>query len=171
MLKDTLPKVSRVAVLWNPPFSKRLLEELQRAAKLLQVQLQPIEVAGPEGIEHAFKAAKKNNAGAVMLLWSPLFYVHRVRVAALALEAALPVFTDLNQLAEVGGLLSYGSDGYFAFERAASFVARLLKGADAAELPVEQISKLKLIVNLKTAKALGITMPQSILLRADVVIR
>ena len=171
MLRETLPKVSRVAVLWDPAFGKRPLEELQRGAQPLRVQLQPIEVPGPEGLEAAFKTAKRNNAGAVMLLWSPAFYIHRARIAGLALEAALPTVTDLDVLAEAGCLLSYGSDSYFPFERAAYFVDRLLKGAKAAELPVEQISKLKLVVNLKTAKTLGVKIPESILVRADEVIR
>jgi putative ABC transport system substrate-binding protein len=171
MLRETLPKMTRVAVFWDPAFGRRPLEELQRVAALLRVQFQPIEVRGQEGLEPAFKTAKRHNAGAVILLWSPVFYVHRVRVAALALEAGLPSVTDLDVGAEAGCLLSYGSDSYFSFERAAYFVDRLLKGAKAADLPVEQISKLKLVVNLKTAKALGITIPQSILLRADEVIR
>lgn len=171
MLRETLPKVSRVAVLWDPAFGRRSLEELQRAAELLRVQLQPIEVPGPEGIEGAFKTAKRVNVGAVMLLWSPVFYLQRARIAGLALEAGLPTISDLDVVTEAGGLLSYGSDSYFPFERAAYFVDRLLKGAKAADLPVEQISKLKLLVNLKTAKALGITIPQSILVRADEVIK
>ena len=171
MLRETLPKVLRIAVLWDPAFGRRRLEELQRAAELLKVQLQPIEVQGPEGLEPAFKTARRNNAGAVMLLWSPVFYLNRARIAGLALEAALPTVTDLDIATEAGCLLSYGSDSYFPFDRAAYFVDRLLKGAKAADLPVEQISKLKLILNLKTAKALGITIPESILLRADELIR
>ncbi len=171
ILKDTLPRVSRVAVFWDPAFGKRFAEELQRAAELLRVQLQLIVIPGPEGIEPAFKAARKNNAGAVMLVWSPLFYVHRVRVAALALETRLPTISAMDHNTKAGLLLSYGSDSYFPFERAAYYVDRLLKGAKAADLPVEQISTLKLVVNLKTAKTLGITIPQSILLRADEVIR
>jgi putative ABC transport system substrate-binding protein len=171
MLKETLPKVTRVAVFWDPAFGKRFAGELQRAAELLQVKLELIEVAGPEGIEPAFKKAKRNNAGAVMLIWSPLIYVHRARVAALALEAALPTVTDLHPVVEAGGLLSYGSDALVPFERAAYYVDRLLKGANAADLPVEQISRLKLVVNLKTAKRLGITIPQSIMVRADEVIQ
>ena len=171
MLKETLPKVSRVAVLWDPAFGRRALEELQRAAELLRVQLQPIEVAGPQGLDTAFRTAKRNYAGAVILIWSPVFYLNRARIAELALEAGLPTVTDLDVVTEAGCLLSYGTDSYYPFERAAYFVDRLLKGAKAADMPVEQISKLKLLVNLKTAKVLGITIPQSILLRADEVIR
>lgn len=171
ILKDMLPKMSRVAVFWDPGFGERFVEELQRAAHLLRVQIQFIEVRDPDGIEPAFNTATKNNADAVMMMWSPMFYVHRFRIAELALQAALPTVTDLVLVAEAGCLLSYGSDGYFPFERASYYVDRLLKGATAAELPVEQLSKLKLVVNLKTAQALGITVPQSILLRADEVIR
>jgi putative ABC transport system substrate-binding protein len=171
ILKETLPQVSRVAVLWDPAFGKRFFGELQGAAGLLGLQLEFIEVTGLDGIEPAFKAAKNRGAGAIMMMWSPVFYLHRARVAAVAMEVALPAFSDLDLVARAGCLLSYGSDGYFNFRRAAYFVDRVLKGADAADLPVEQISKLMLIVNMKTADALGITIPQSILLRADEVIR
>ncbi len=171
ILRETLPKVSHVAAFWDPAFGRRALEALQTASDLLRVRLQPIEVRSAEGIESAFKTAKRMNAGAVMLVWSPVFYLQRARIAEFALDAGLPTISDLDVVAEAGCLLSYGTDSYFPFERAAYFVDRLLTGAKAADMPVEQISKLKLVVNLKTAKALGITMPQSILLRADEVIR
>lgn len=171
ILKETLPKASRVAVFWDPAFSKRAIEELQRAADLLQLRLQPIEVLGQAEIEPAFTAAGKTNADAVMLVWSPVFYLHRDRVAALAIRAALPTFSAMDVTTEAGCLLSYGSDSYFPFERAAYFVDRILKGAKAADLPVEQISRLKLVVNLKTAKTLGINIPQTIMVRANEVIR
>ena len=106
-----------------------------------------------------------------MLLTSPIFYVDRDRVASLALSARLPTLAALNQIVEAGGLMSYGPDTLDTFGRAAYYVDRLLKGATPAELPVEQVSKIKLMVNLRTAKALGITIPESILLRADQVIR
>jgi putative tryptophan/tyrosine transport system substrate-binding protein len=171
MLHEMLPKVIRVAVVWDPAFGRRQLEELKQGAELLRLQLQPIEVSAPEGIEAAFKTAKRGSAGAVILLWSPVFYLQRARIAALALQAGLPTIGELNVQAEAGWLFTYGSDAFFPFERAAYFVDRLLKGARAADLPVEQISRLKLVVNLRTAKALGIAIPQSILVRADEVIR
>ena len=115
--------------------------------------------------------ATRMKAGAILVVWTPLLYVHRERVAALGLETKLPIITDMSALAEAGALLSYGSRGNASFERAGYYVDRLLKGAKASELPVEQMSNIKLLVNLKTAKALGITIPQSILLRADEVIR
>jgi putative ABC transport system substrate-binding protein len=170
MLKETLPHTSRVAVLWDT-FGQPQLEELQAAARALGVQLELIELGGPMQLEAAFKIAKRRKAGAVMMMWSPVFYVHRAQVAALGLEARLPTFTDLNLVVEAGCLLSYGSDSDRNWERVAYFIDRLLKGAKPADLPVEQISKLKLAVNLKTAKALGLTIPESILVRADEVIR
>lgn len=171
ILKETLPKVSRVAVLWDPVFGQRQLAELQQTALVLGMQLSPIAVRSPEGLEDAIKDAKAKKAGAALLIWSPLFYVHRARVAALALEVGLPTVSDLDVATQAGSLMSYGSDGYYPFQRAAYFVDRLLKGARASDLPVEQISKLKLTVNLKTAKALGVAVPQSILVRADEVIQ
>ena len=171
ILKETLPEVSRVAVVRDTAFGKRQLDELQRAAKLLKVRLQLMEVDGAEGITRAFGTARKNGAGAVMMMWSPLFYVNRAKIAASSLDTGLPTISDLDAITEAGGMLSYGSDTYFPFERSAYFVDRLLKGATAGELPVEQISKLKLTVNLRTAKILGVTVPQSIMVRADQLIR
>ena len=170
ILKETLPHVSRVAVLWDN-FGQRRLEELRRAAVLLNVQLHTIQIQSSEDVAAAFKSARRQKAGAVYLNWSPVFYLHRDRVAALALDSSLPSITELDVGAEAGCLLSYGSGTYDSFVRAAYFVDRLLKGARATDLPVEQISTLRLVVNLKTAKALGLTIPQSILLRADQVIQ
>ena len=170
ILKETLPKVSRVAVLWDA-FGKRQLDELQDAARTLKLRLDLIEVRDANGLEGAFKSAKARKAGAVIMNFSPVFWVNRKRIAAIALEAGLPTISDMQILAHSGCLLAYGSDSAYNWERGAYFVDRLLKGADAAELPVEQLSRLTLVVNLKTAKALGITIPQSILVRADEVIR
>ncbi len=170
ILKETLPNVSRVAVLWDN-FGQRQLQELRRAAALLNVQLEPIQIQGPDNLAAAFKGARRKKAGAVYLTWSPVFYVHRAQVATRALESGLATITDVDVEVEAGCLLSYGSRTYESFVRAGYFVDRLLKGAKASDLPVEQISMLRLVVNLKTAKALGITIPQSILLRADEVIR
>jgi ABC-type uncharacterized transport system substrate-binding protein len=117
------------------------------------------------------RAAKRTQAGAVMLMGSPMFYVQRTRVAALALDEKLPTISMLNQAVEAGALLSYGQDLVEVWRRTAYYVDRLLKGAKPSDLPVEQVSTIRLAVNLKTAKALGITIPESILLRADEVIR
>jgi putative ABC transport system substrate-binding protein len=170
ILKETLPGVSRVAVFWGAGFGSPS-GELQRAAQSLGLRLDLIEVHGPDDLETAFKGAKRNKAGAILLRASPIFYVQRVRVASLALDTRLPTVAFLQQIVEAGGLMSYGADNPDLFRRAAYYVDRLLKAAKPSDLPVEQVSKLKLTVNLKTAKALNITIPESILLRADEVIR
>ena len=171
ILKETLPKVSRVAVLWDPVFGERQLADLQQPAVELGIHLIPIAVRSQENLDDAIREAKAKKAGAVLLIWSPLFYIQRARIAALALKVALPTVSDLDVATQAGSLMSYGSDSSIPFQRAAYYVDRLLKGASASDLPVEQISKLILAVNLKTAKALGIVFPQSILVRADEVIK
>jgi putative ABC transport system substrate-binding protein len=171
VLKETLPGLARVVMFWDPSFSRRELEETQHAARSLGVELSAIEVRRAEDLITALQAAKQRKAGALILGWSPVFWVSRHQVGALYREAGLPAITAMTHLAEAGVLLSYGSDNVYNWVRAASFVDRLLKGARAAELPVEQASRIKLVVNLKTAKSLGIIIPQSILLRADEVIQ
>lgn len=170
ILKEALPSVSRVAVFWDA-FSRSQLAEVQWAAQSLGVRLQLVEVGGPQDLEPAFKDSKRKKAGAVMLLWSPVFYAHDAEIAALGLDAKLATVSALNTAVRAGTLISYGADVVDNFRRAAYFIDRLLKGAKASELPIEQPTKFKLVVNLKTAKTLGINIPQSILLRADEVIR
>ena len=171
LLKEMLPKASRVAIFWERTFGVGQLEEAQRVSPKLGLKLHPIEVPGPADIAAAFAGAKEVKADAVLLIWTPIFYLHRARIAALALETRLPLFSDISVITDAGGLLSYGSFGYDSFVRAARYVDRLLKGATPAELPVEQMENIKLVVNSKTAKALGIKLPESILVRADEVIR
>ena len=166
ILKETLPGVTRVAVFWEDPFGRSALEALNRAAPTLGVRLDLIQIHGQQDLETAFKAAKQKKDGAVLLVWSPTFFAHRDRIAALASKARLPAVA-----AFAGALVSYGGDVNAAFKRVAYYVDRLLKGAKPGELPVEQVAIFRLVVNLKTAKALGLTIPQSILLRADEVIR
>jgi putative ABC transport system substrate-binding protein len=170
ILKDTLPQLSRVAVLWDA-FSERQLDELKGAAPALKLRLDFIEIKDANDLDGAFKSAKARKAGAVLMNFSPVFWVNRSRIAAIAIEAGMPTISDMQLLAHSGCLLAYGSDGAYNWERGAYYVDRLLRGADAAELPVERLSKLTLVVNLKTAKALGITIPRLILLRADELIR
>ncbi len=170
LIKEALPKTVRVAVLWDPVFGRRQIEEVQRVAPQLGLQPRPIEVRHLSEIAPAFDAAKRMRASAILVVWTPLLYVHRERVAALGLEMKLPIITDMSALAEAGAMISYGSYGNASFERAGYYVDRLFKGAKASELAVEQMSNIQLLVNTKTAKALGISIPQSILLRADKVI-
>jgi len=169
ILKEALPGVSRVAVLWEDPFGRSALGDLQRAARSLNLRLDLLEVRKAQELESAFKAAKAKRAGAVLVVWSPTFYVHRAQVAELALQMRLPAVAAFA--VENGAMISYGADNAETFKRAAYYVDRLLKGAKPGDLPVEQMSKLKLSVNLRTAKALGISIPESILQRADEVIR
>jgi putative ABC transport system substrate-binding protein len=171
ILKEALPKMSRVAIVWDSAFGSSLLDEAQRAAERLDLQAESIEFRSPDTLEAAFKTAKRKKVEGVFLAGSPTEYVHRDRVAALALRAGMPTITELDPVARAGVLLSYGSRNADNWVRAAYFIDRLLKGTKAADLPVEQVSKLTLVVNLKTAKALGMTIPESILLRADEVIQ
>jgi putative ABC transport system substrate-binding protein len=171
VLKEVLPSAARVAVFWQDPFGVAAVNELKRAARSLGVRLELVELRGSEDLDQAFKTAKRSSVSAVMLPWSPIVYVHRAQIAALALESKLPTLSAINQSVEAGALISYGTEGMDSFRRAAYYVDRLLKGAKPQDLPVEQVSKLKLAVNLKTARALGINIPDSILLRADEILR
>lgn len=169
ILKEALPGVTRVAVFWEDPFGRSALEALNRAAPSLGVRLDLIQIHGQQDLETAFNAAKQKKDGAVLLVWSPTFFAHRDRVAVLALKARMPTVSAFSS--EHEALFSYGGDANAAFKRVAYYVDRLLKGARPSELPVEQVSTFRLVVNLKTAKVLGLTIPESILLRADEVIR
>jgi putative ABC transport system substrate-binding protein len=169
ILKAALPHVSDVAVLRHSAFGRSAVDDLRRAAKSLDVRLQFIELDDGHNLRSAFQAAKRSKAGAVLLVWSPIFYLNRDRVAALALETKLP--TVAAYAVENGAVISYGTDTTESFKRAAYYVDRVLKGAKPSELPVEQLSKVRLIINLKTARTLGITIPDSVLARADELIR
>jgi putative ABC transport system substrate-binding protein len=170
IIKEALPGVSRVAAFWDPTFGGQPAE-VQRAAQILGLRVDLIEVRGPEELQAAFRTARQRKAGAVLLIQSPIFYVNRDRVAVLSLDAHIPAVAGYGEQVHAGFLMSYGSDLDDIYKRAAYFVDRLLKGVKASELPVEQVAKFKLAVNLRTAKALGITVSQSVLSRADEVIR
>ena len=170
ILKEVLPELSRVAVLWDPVFGGRQLETMKQAGKVLGVEIEAYAVANGKELSVAFKRARRRKVGAIALLWSPVFYVHREELGKLALDYRIPTMADQDYLVGAGCLAFYGAMAEPAFERAGYFVDRLLKGAKPEQLPVEQLSDVKLVVNLKAAKELGITVPQSILLRADEVI-
>ncbi len=170
LLKEMLPGLSRVAVLWDP-FVRGEVKELEIAAHALGIQLQLEEVKSPYDFDGALGAAKRQKVGAAMLLGSPQVYIRRTQFGVLALKHKLPVIASFRDITEAGGLMSYSTDVFYAFHRAAYFIDRLLKGAKPGDLPVEQSETIKLVVNLKTAKVLGITVPESILLRADEVIQ
>ena len=170
LLKETLPSVSRV-VLLTDALSPRERDVAKSAAEALGIQVEVLDLRQPFNLNAAFKAARHMKAGAVVVGGSPWLYVERQRVGALALENGLPAFSGLRDLTAAGGLMSYSNDIRDTFRRVAYYIDRLLKGTKPSELPVEQIERFQLVVNLKTAKALGITIPQSVLLRADEVIR
>ena len=167
-----MPKVSRVAVLLNPgnPFAARQLREVEGAARVLGVQLQLLEARGPEQFDSAFAAMARERAGALLVLSDVLFFFHRTRIADLAAKSRLPAMYGLREHAEAGGLMAYGANISDLFRRAATYVDKIFKGAKPADLPVEQPTKFELVINLKTAKALGLTVPPSLLVRADEVI-
>jgi len=172
LLKEVVPKVSQVAVLRNPANRTHALfwKEAQTAAQALGVRLQDLEVRSPNDFESAFAAMTKERTGALVVLPDPLILGQRARLADLAARNRLPAIYMFREVVEAGGLMSYGRSGRTNFRRAATFVDKILKGAKPGDLPVEQPTRFELVVNLKTAKALGLTIPQSILIRADKVI-
>jgi putative ABC transport system substrate-binding protein len=169
LLKEMLPGLSRVAVLWDP-FVRGEVEELKFAARSLGLQLQLLEVKAPYDFDAAFRTAKRQKVGAVMLLSSPQVYRRRVQLGALALENNLPADAPFHDLTKAGGLMSYSTDPQDGFYRAAYFIDRLLKGAKPSDLPFEQTENVRFVVNMKTAKALGLTIPQSVVVQANQVI-
>jgi ABC-type uncharacterized transport system substrate-binding protein len=152
-------------------FSRHQLIELEGAARSLRVHLQPIELRDGYDYETAFRLAKKSKSDAVMVLFSPVFYVNHARIAALARDTAVPAAYQEDVFVRAGGPISYGVRPADTWGRAAYYVDRLIKSAKPGELPVEQVSEFKLVVNLSAAKSLGISVPESVLLRADEVIR
>jgi len=171
LVKELLPGTSLVAVFWEGAFGRSARAELQRNAQRLGMRLEPIEIASAGALDAAFKTAKRKKVGAIVTLNSPVFYTSRARIGALGVQTKIPVVSPLNLGVEAGALMSYGPDIAEVWTRTAYYVDRVLKGAKPSDLPIEQVSTLKLAVNLKTAKALGITIPESILLREDEVIR
>ena len=170
LLKEILPDLSRVAVISDPSVRGEV-EGIRTAARVLGIQIQLVEMKEPYDFDGAFKTCKRQRVGAVMLLSSPEVYINRARLGALALEYKLPTDSSFHDLARAGGLMAYSTDVKEAFHRTAYFVDRLFKGAKAGDLPFEQISNPRLTINLKTAKALGINIPEAVLVRADEVIR
>jgi len=172
LLKETVPKVRRVAILSNPanPVQPLLIREVNVAARSLGVQLQHLEARGPNEFDGAFAAMAKERVGALLIVADGMLIFHRTRLADLAARSRLPAAYGWREHVEAGGLMSYGPSLRDLFRRAATYVDKILKGAKPADLPVEQPTKFELVINLKTAKALGLTIPQSVLGRADQVI-
>ena len=173
LLKETVPKVSRVAVLVGPASrnSAILLRETQAAARVLAVKLQLLEVRSPNELEGAFAAMTRGRANALLVLPAPLIFVHARRIVDLAAKSRLPAVYPFRESVEAGGLMAYAANAPDMFRRAAVYVDKILKGAKPADLPVEQPTRFELVINMKTAKALGLTIPPSVLVRADHVIQ
>jgi putative ABC transport system substrate-binding protein len=174
-LKETIPKVTRVVALWHPGgLGERteniMLNETEAAARALGIQLQFLEARGSSDFDRAFGTVTKQGAGALMVLPSPLFLTEHRRVVELVAKTRLPAVYFAREFAAAGGLMSYGADMADILRGAASHVDKILKGAKPADLPVEQGSKFELVINLKTARALSLTLPPALLLRADQVI-
>src|SRR5215470_12616726 len=173
LLKETVPRLSRVAVFGTStaPVNARALRETEVAARALGVQLQFLDVLGPKDFETAFRAASKGRPDAVINLVSAVLTSHRKYLIDFAAKSRLPAMYNAKEYVEDGGLMSYSANIPELFRRAATYVDKILKGAKPADLPVEQATKFEMAVNLKTAKQIGLTIPASVLLRADKVIR
>jgi putative ABC transport system substrate-binding protein len=172
LLKEVAPNVHRIAVLWNPdnPSGAAAMSYLNAAARSLGVELQLVEARNPQEIDRAFAAMTREHAGAVVVLPDAIYGNQIKQIVGLAAQRRLPAIYTLVENAEAGGLMVYGPNLTDLERHAATFVNKILKGTKPADLPVEQPTKFELVVNLKTAKALGLTIPPSVLLRADEVI-
>ena len=173
LLKEVVPKVSRFAVLTNPgnPIHGTFWKETQVAARKLGVQLQSLEVRGPEDFERAFATATRARAGALLAFDDSLTLGYRTRIVALAAKSRFPAMYGFREFPDAGGLMAYGTNRLDLYRRTATYVDKILKGAKPGDLPVEQPTRFELVINLKAAKALGLTIPQAVLIRADQVIQ
>jgi len=173
LLKEAVPNLSRVAALSNPanPTHAPRLRAAATGAQGLRVHLEPIEARTPSELDKAFATMMRARVGGVLVLSDPMFNDEARRLAQLASTSGLPAIYGFRMWVDAGGLMSYGPDFPNLFHRAAAYVDKILKGAKPGDLPVEQPTKFDLVINLKTAKALGLTIPQSILVRADEIIQ
>jgi putative ABC transport system substrate-binding protein len=176
LLKQAVPGVSRVVVLWTPGgvperTGKDMLKEAEVAGRALGVRLQFLEARGPADIDRAFSDITRARAGSLTVLGSAMFFNERRRLVDLAAKNRLPAVYPWREFVDAGGLMSYGPNFADLYRRAATYVDKILKGAKPGDLPVEQPTKFELVINLKTAKALGLTIPPSLLQRADEVIQ
>jgi putative ABC transport system substrate-binding protein len=172
LLKEIVPGLARVGVLRNPliPAHRTSWKETEVAAQRLGVALEALDVQGPEDFEAAFATAKQRNAQALLAFDDTLTFTYRSRITELAASGRMPAMYFFREFPDAGGLMSYGASPILVQRRAAAFVDKILKGAKPADLPVEQPAKFELVVNVKVAKALGLTVPPSLLVQADEVI-
>jgi putative ABC transport system substrate-binding protein len=173
LLKEAIPNLSRLALLFGPVgqwFYDRVSQETEAAATALKLKVQTFQIRTPDGLEASFGRMQSEHVQGVLITGDQFTYFHRRRLADLAMQYGMPAICDARVWAEAGSLMSYGADITAVIQRAAAFVDKIFKGAKPAELPVEQPTKFELVINLKTAKALGLTIPPSLLQRADQVI-
>ena len=173
LVKEIFSKASRLNVLWNPASSSNVLEfkAMEVTARALGLKLQSLEVRGPQDFQAAFAAAAKDRASALVVVRDPLIDSQHFQILDFAMDKRLPLMHGERQFVEAGGLMSYGPSRVELFRRAATYVDKILKGTKPADLPVEQPTKFEFIINLKTAKQIGLTIPPNVLARADQVIR
>jgi putative ABC transport system substrate-binding protein len=173
LLKAAVPGATRIGVLWNPanPIHGPSLKDVEAAAQALKVQLHSVGVQDPKELESAFSALPRKHVEALVVLPDGMFLAQGDRIIALAARSRLPAMYGIMELAKAGGLMGYGVNFPDMYRHGASFVDRILKGAKPGDLPVEQPTKFEFVINLKTAKALGLKIPQSVLVRADEVIQ
>ena len=174
LLKETFPKISRFAAMWNPAnpvFQKLQMREVEATARALKVSLQKVEARDPKEIERAFAAIAKARTRALHVFPDPVFTTHRGLIADLGIKHRLPAVSGLKESAEAGLLMTYGPNFPESSRRAATYVDKILKGAKPADIPVERSMKFEFVINLIAAKKIGVTIPQSVLYRADKVIR
>ena len=173
LLKETVPKISRVAVLWNPhdPSSAQQWKESQLAARELGLQLHSMEVTSADQFETTFKEAAQGHSSALFVVSNALASSNQKRIAELAVKYRLPAMYAQTSFVANGGLIAYGPDPSERFRRVAALIDKILKGTKPSDIPVEQPTKFEFIINLKTAKQIGLTIPPNVLARADRVIR
>ena len=174
LIKESIPGLSRAAVIWHPPSGQNQeveLKEIKATAQSLSLKLQPLAVRQRDDFDSAFRAARREKAGAVLISQGAFFGTYRAHIAELGLKYRLPTISGEAEYAEVGGLMFYGQNIPDTWKRAAAYVDKILKGTKPADLPVERPKKFELIINLKTAKQIGLTISPNVLARADRVIR
>ena len=173
LLKEINPKITRVAVFRSPttPIHAVLWKETQEAATTLGIKVFPLDIQGPEDIESGFATMAREHASAFIVLPEPISFTNRKKIVDLAAKQRLPAMYPWNEFAESGGLIVYGPNRDDVWRRSATYVDKILKGANPADLPVEQPTKFELVINLKTAKQIGLTIPPNVLARADKVIK
>jgi putative ABC transport system substrate-binding protein len=173
LLKEIVPRLARVTVLGTStnPGNAQALKETERAANLFGVKIRYVDVRDPKEIETALRTAGKEDADAIFMLATPVFNFDRKKFAELAARSRFPVVYPRTEFVEAGGLMMYGASVVDLYRRAATYVDKILKGSKPADLPIEQPTKFELVINLKTAKQIGLTIPPNVLARADRVIK